>query len=145
MSNIEKRGEAKKVLLKDLSIGDKAEISKVMNLDLIKAFAFLSNDYNPLHLDAKYASKSRYKKQIIPGMMVSSLFSGLFGSILPGEGCVYKSQNLRFRKPIFLGDNVTARIEITNINKDEKVINFKTYCLVKNRIMIDGSAEIFIP
>ena len=71
MSNIEKRGEAKKVLLKDLSIGDKAEISKVMNLDLIKAFAFLSNDYNPLHLDAKYASKSRYKKQIIPGMMVS--------------------------------------------------------------------------
>ena len=53
--------------------------------------------------------------------------------------------NLCLRDSIFLGDNVTARIEITNINKDEKVINFKTYCLVKNRIMIDGSAEIFIP
>ena len=135
----------KKVLLKDLRLGDKAEISKIMSLELIKAFESLSDDHNPLHLDYEFAAKSRYKKQIMPGMLVSSLFSGLFGSILPGEGCVYKSQSLKFKRPIFLGDNVTARIEITLIKKEEKVVKFDTVCLVNKKIMIDGEAEIFIP
>ena len=116
-----------------------------MTVELIESFAFLSDDHNPLHLDYEYAAKSRYKKQIIPGMMVSCIFSGLFGSILPGEGCVYKSQSLRFKRPIFLGDKVTSKIEITKIKKEEKIINFKTICLVKNKVMIDGNAEIFIP
>ena len=129
----------------NFKVGDFAEISKTMNLTMVNSFASISEDFNPLHLDPEYAAKSRYKKQIIHGMMACSLFSGLFGTQLPGEGCVYKSQNIRFKRAIFVGDTVTAKVEVVAINKEKKVIKFKTICLVKEKIMIDGESEIFLP
>ncbi|MCW8886007.1 MAG: MaoC family dehydratase [Motiliproteus sp.] len=134
-----------KLSLERIKLGDSAEIEKEMTLESVKLFSELSEDRNPVHLDASYAKTSRYKKQIIHGMMASSLFSGLFGMKIPGEGCVYKSQNIRFKRPIYIGDTVLARIEVTDINIDKKVVRFKTRCFVKNKVMIDGESEIFIP
>ena len=93
---------------------------------MVTAFAGISEDFNPVHLDAEYASKSRYKAQIIHGLMACSLFSGLFGTELPGEGCVDKSQNIRFKRPIYVGDEVTARVEVFNVDISKKVISFTT-------------------
>ena len=135
----------KKVNIDLIKIGDFAEIQKVMTFDMVKTFANLSEDYNPVHLDHQYASKSRYKKQIIHGLMASSLFSGLFGTQLPGEGCVYKSQNLNFKRPIYINDSVKARIVVKEINVSKKIIKFSTYCLVNDKVVIDGNAEIFVP
>ena len=129
----------------DIRPGDFAEIKKKMTLKMVKNFASLSDDFNPVHLDKKYASKSRYKKQIIHGLMAASLFSGLFGTKLPGEGCVYKSQNIRFKRAIFINDLVTARVEVTSVVLNKKIISFKTKCLVNKKIMIDGESEIFVP
>ena len=112
---------------------------------MVKNFASISNDFNPVHLDEKYASKSRYKKQIIHGLMATSLFSGLFGTKLPGEGCVYKSQNIRFKRAIFINDLVTARVEVDSVDIIRKIISFKTKCLVNRKVMIDGESEIFVP
>jgi 3-hydroxybutyryl-CoA dehydratase len=75
-----------KVDIADVRPGDFAEIKKKMTLEMVKNFASISNDFNPVHLDEKYALKSRYKRQIIHGLMATSLFSGLFGTKLPGEG-----------------------------------------------------------
>ena len=111
----------------------------------LENFAGISEDFNPVHLDAEYASKSRYKAQIIHGLMASSLFSGLFGTELPGEGCVYKSQNIRFKRPIYVGDEVTARVEVVDVDISKKVISFTTRCLVNGKVMIDGESEIFVP
>ena len=110
-----------KVDITDIRPGDFAEIKKKMTLEMVKNFAIISGDYNPVHLDEKYASKSRYKKQIIHGLMATSLFSGLFGTKLPGEGCVYKSQNIRFKRPIYINDLVTARIEVISVELKSKV------------------------
>tara|TARA_Y100000996_G_scaffold414950_1_gene407510 strand:- start:1077 stop:1487 length:411 start_codon:yes stop_codon:yes gene_type:complete len=134
-----------KVDITDIRPGDFAEIKKKMTLEMVKNFAIISGDYNPVHLDEKYASKSRYKKQIIHGLMATSLFSGLFGTKLPGEGCVYKSQNIRFKRPIYINDLVTARIEVISVELKSKVISFETKCLVNKKIMIDGESEIFVP
>ena len=112
---------------------------------MVTAFAGISEDFNPVHLDAEYASKSRYKAQIIHGLMACSLFSGLFGTELPGEGCVDKSQNIRFKRPIYVGDEVTARVEVFNVDISKKVISFTTRCLVNGKVMIDGESEIFVP
>ena len=133
------------VPIEEINVGDSAEITKYMTLDMIKAFAAISEDFNPVHIDADYASKSRYKRQIIHGLMASSLFSGLFGTQLPGEGCVYKSQNIRFKRPIYVGDEVTAKIEVVNVDVNKKVISFTTRCFVNGKVMIDGESEIFIP
>jgi 3-hydroxybutyryl-CoA dehydratase len=133
------------VPIEEISVGDSAEITKPMSLEMVAAFAGISEDFNPVHLDAEYASKSRYKAQIIHGLMASSLFSGLFGTQLPGEGCVYKSQNIRFKRPIYVGDEVTARVEVVNVDINKKVISFTTRCLVNGKVMIDGESEIFVP
>ena len=132
-------------LIEDIKVEESAEITKHMSFEMVKAFAWISEDFNPVHLDADYASKSRYKKQIIHGLMASSLFSGLFGTKLPGEGCVYKSQNIRFKRPIYVDDNVTAKGEVTSVDITKKVISFSTRCLVNGKVMVDGESEIFIP
>lgn len=128
-----------------IKVGDYAEITKLMSNDMVNIFAKISEDFNPVHLDSDYAEKSRYKRKIIHGLMATSLFSGLFGAKLPGEGCVYKSQNIRFKRPVYVGDTVTARVEVTSVNLPKKVITFRTRCLVKGKVMIDGESEIFIP
>jgi len=133
------------VPIEEIRVGDSAEITKRMSLEMVTAFAGISEDFNPVHLDAEYASKSRYRAQIIHGLMASSLFSGLFGTQLPGEGCVYKSQNIRFKRPIYVGDEVTARVEVANVDVNKKVISFTTRCLVNGKVMIDGESEIFVP
>ena len=134
-----------KLSLEEIGCGDFAEIKKTMTLDMVRSFAEISEDFNPVHLDEDYASKSRYKKQIIHGLMATSLFSGLFGTKLPGEGCIYKSQNIRFKRKIYIGDEVTARVEVTSVDVAKKVISFSTRCIVNGKIMIDGESEIFVP
>ena len=131
--------------IEEIKIGQFAEITKQMSLNMVTAFAGISEDFNPVHLDSDYASKSRYKKQIIHGLMACSLFSGLFGTKLPGKGCVYKSQNIRFKRPIYIGDKVTARVEVVNVDINKKIISFTTRCLVKGKVMIDGESDIFVP
>ena len=135
----------KRIQIENFKVGDSVEISKLISQEIVNSFALISEDFNPLHVDSEYAAKSRYKKPIIPGMLACSLFSGLFGTKLPGEGCVYKSQSIRFKRAIYVGDNVTAKVEIISINNEKKVIKFKTICLVKGKVMIDGEAEIFLP
>ena len=135
----------KKVNIKEINCGDSVEIEKEMTLEMVRIFSQISEDYNPVHLDKEYAANSRYKKQIIHGMMATSLFSGLFGTKLPGEGCVYKSQNIKFKRPIYIGDIVKAIVEVKHISIESKTVGFSTKCLVKGKVVIDGESEIFLP
>ena len=111
----------------------------------IKTFASLSGDNNPVHMSEEYAEKSRFKKRIAHGLLSASFFSALFGTKLPGYGCVYVSQSLNFRRPVYLGNTVRATIEIFKIDRSKSRVFFKTICKVEDKIVIDGEAEIFIP
>ena len=135
----------KKISLSKIKCGDFVKITEKMTSEMVEGFANISKDFSPVHLDKEYALKSRYKGQIIHGLMAVSLFSGLFGTKLPGEGCVYKSQNIRFKRAIYVGDIVTARVEVTSVNLKKKIIEFSTRCFVDNKVVIDGESEIFIP
>jgi len=111
----------------------------------VKAFAGISGDRNPVHLDEVYAQNSRYKKRIAHGMMSASFFSSLFGTKIPGEGCVYVSQSLQFKRPVYLNDTVTAIVTVTKVDLDKRRVYFRTQCKVKNKIVIDGEAELYVP
>ncbi|CUU92085.1 MaoC family dehydratase [Campylobacter hyointestinalis] len=89
--------------IKDIKIGMKATYSQTITDTDVKAFAGISGDRNPVHLDEIYAQNSRYKKRIAHGLISVSYFSALFGTRLPGEGCVYASQTLNFKRPIYVG------------------------------------------
>jgi 3-hydroxybutyryl-CoA dehydratase len=131
--------------INEVEIGMKASYSQTITDSDVKQFAAVSGDRNPVHMDDEYAEKSRYKTRIAHGLLSASFFSSLFGTQLPGKGCVYVSQNLNFKRPVYLGDTVTAIVEVINIDIKKKRVFFTTKCLVKNKIVIDGSAELYIP
>ena len=134
-----------KLEIKDIKIGMEASYSQTITDADIKAFSGMSGDKNPIHMDDEYASKSRYKKRIAHGLISASYFSALFGTKLPGEGCLYVSQSLKFKKAVYLGDTVTATVTVTSIDLKKKRVFFRTFCKVKNKIVIDGEAELFVP
>jgi 3-hydroxybutyryl-CoA dehydratase len=133
------------ISIQDIEVGTCASVEKQMVLEDVVSFAGISKDFNPVHLDAEYAAQTRFKKPIVHGLMASSLFSGIFGMQLPGEGCVYKSQSLKFKRPIYIGDVVVAQVEVIRVEPAQKVVFFRTTCSVGGRVVIDGEAEIFIP
>ena len=131
--------------IEEIKVGMKAEYSQTITDADVKEFSGISGDKNPVHMNEEYAKNSRFKKRIAHGMLSSSFFSGLFGSKLPGEGCVYVSQSLKFLRPVFIGDTVLASIEVTSVNRETRRVFFKTQCTVKEKTVISGEAEIFIP
>lgn len=128
-----------------IEIGMKAEYSQTIGDYEAKAFAGLSGDHNPVHLSEEYAQNSRYKKRIAHGLLSASFFSSLFGTKLPGPGCVYVSQSLQFKRPVYLGDTVTATVTVKKVDLNKQRIFFDTNCSVKNRTVISGEAEIYLP
>lgn len=131
--------------IKEIKIGMSVSYSQTITDADVKQFAGLSGDNNPVHMDEIYAENSRYKKRIAHGLLSASFFSSLFGTKLPGKGCVYVAQNLNFKRPVYLGDTVTAIVTVTSIDIVKKRVFFDTKCLVKNKVVIDGTAELYIP
>lgn len=131
--------------IEKIEVGMSASYSQTVSDADIKSFAGISGDRNPVHIDEKYAENSRYKKRIAHGLMTASYFSALFGTKIPGEGCVYVSQSLNFKRPVYIGDTVIATIEVTKVDLEKSRVWFKTTCKVNNKIVTDGEAEIYIP
>lgn len=131
--------------IEEINVGMSASYSQIITENDVVAFSNVSGDKNPIHLDDDYAKNSRYRNKIAHGLLSASFFSKLFGTELPGEGCVYVSQNLNFKRPVYIGDTVTATILVQSVDMANKRIFFDTICKVNNKIVIDGNAEIFIP
>ena len=131
--------------ISEIIIGMTASYSQTISDADVKAFAGISGDHNPVHLSEEYAKNSRFKNRIAHGLLTASFFSAIFGTKLPGEGCVYAGQNLQFKKPVYLGDTVVAKVTVIAIDVLKKRVTFETVCTVKNRVVTTGTAEIFIP
>jgi 3-hydroxybutyryl-CoA dehydratase len=129
----------------DIKIGMLVSYSQTITDADVKAYAKISGDFNPVHMSDEYAEQSRYKKRIAHGMISSSFFSALFGTKLPGKGCVYVNQSLNFKRPVYLNDTVTAIVTVTQIDSQKRRVFFNTVCKVKNKVVIDGGAELFVP
>ncbi|MFM1663996.1 MaoC family dehydratase [Aeromonas salmonicida] len=117
-----------------LEIGQKASLTKRFGTAEVEAFAGLSEDFNPLHLDSAFAATTPFERPIVHGMLLASLFSGLLGQQLPGKGAVYLGQSLSFKQPVFVGDEVTAEVEIIAMRSDKPIITLAT------RILATGGA-----
>ncbi|WP_201507885.1 MaoC family dehydratase [Psychrobacter proteolyticus] len=112
--------------ISDISVGMKASAFHLITDEKIRAFATISEDWNPIHLDEKYAKNSKFGRRIAHGAMVASFFSALFAMELPGAGSIYVSQNTQFKKPVFLDDTVLVEIEVMDIDIERKRVYFNT-------------------
>ncbi|NQT62153.1 MAG: MaoC family dehydratase [Candidatus Marinimicrobia bacterium] len=132
--------------MNNMKVGDKVSATKQFAESDLQEFSKLSLDTNPLHLDAAYAGKSIFGQQIVHGLLVASLFSGLLGMKLPGEGSIYLGQSLSFKGPVFIGDEVTATVEIVKIRNDKPIVTLRTYCEKGDgSIVVDGEAVVKVP
>lgn len=131
--------------IEEIDIGMTCSYSQTITDADVKNFAGISGDNNPVHMSDEYAGASRFKKRIAHGLLSASFFSAIFGTRLPGEGCVYVAQNLNFHKPVYLGDTVTAKVTVTSIDVAKSRVFFLTECFVSGAIVISGEAEIYIP
>ncbi|MFA7075183.1 MAG: MaoC family dehydratase [Candidatus Izemoplasmatales bacterium] len=132
--------------INEIKIGDKAETKKHFSETDVLDFAKISTDFNPAHVDKDYAEKTIFKKQIVHGMLVGSLFSSVFGVQLPGLGSIYTKQSLKFTKPVYFGDEITATVVVKEIEYERNRVVFD--CVAKNQndeIVIVGVAEIMPP
>ena len=129
----------------EIKVGMAVSYSQTVTDADIKAFAGISGDNNPVHMDQEYACESQFGKRIAHGLMSASYFSALFGTKLPGPGCVYVEQNLKFLRPVFIGDTVTASVYVTEVDKNKRRVFFKTICEVSGKKVITGKAEIYVP
>jgi 3-hydroxybutyryl-CoA dehydratase len=131
--------------LEDLHLGQSAEVSREVTDADVRAFAQVSGDDNPLHLDEAFASTTQFGGRIAHGMLCAGYISAVLGRRLPGGGAVYISQSLRFRRPVQIGDTVTARAQITAIDADRGRVTLKTTCLVAGKTVVEGEAEVIAP
>jgi len=131
--------------IEEITPGMSASMSHVVTDGDVRKFAEVSGDHNPVHLDEDYAKDSRFGRRIAHGLFSASFFSGLFGTKLPGRGCVYAAQNLKFRRPVYIGDTVVATVTVLSVDAIKKRVLFSTVCSVEGKEVILGDAEIFIP
>lgn len=127
---------------KDLTIGMSASCQKLITEKDILDFANISGDHNPIHMNEHFAQNSMFGQRIAHGMISSSLFSGIFGTELPGEGALYISQNVKFKAPVYINDLVKAEVTITHLCTRTRKVTFNTKCTVGGKTVIVGKSEI---
>lgn len=129
----------------DLSPGMSASYTRTVTEKDIRQFAEVSGDTNPVHLDEGFAATTRFKKRIAHGMLSGSYISTVVGTKLPGPGCLYVSQTLKFRAPVYIGDKVTATATITELNERRGYVTLSTICSVGDTDVIRGEATMLVP
>ena len=130
----------------ELEVGQTARFSKTITETDIYLFAGVTGDLNPAHVDEAYAKKTFFKTRIAHGMLTASFISTVIGTMLPGPGCVYLSQEVRFLAPVIIGDTVSAVVEITEIRPEKKRIWLKTTCTNQDgTVVVDGQAIVSPP
>ena len=128
----------------DLKVGQEASISKTVSEADIVAFAQVSGDKNPVHLDAAYAATTMFKERIAHGMLSAAYISAVFGMQMPGPGAIYISQTLNFKAPVKIGDTVVTTVKIIEL-MDKRRAKFETVCSVGGKPVLAGEAVLMVP
>ena len=129
----------------DLSEGMQEAYAKTITDADVITFAGISGDTNPVHLNHEFASETMFEGRVAHGMLTASFISTVIGTKLPGPGCIYVSQNLRFKAPVKVGDTVTAMCTITKLMPEKRMIEMDTVCTVGGETVLDGVAMILVP
>ena len=136
---------AKGVFFEDLSVGQEASLSSTVTEADIVAFAEVSGDKNPVHLDAQYAAGTMFKERIAHGMLSAAYISTVFGMKLPGPGAIYISQTLNFKAPVKIGDTVVTTVKVAELIPEKKRARFECVCSVNGKLVVQGEAVLMVP
>jgi 3-hydroxybutyryl-CoA dehydratase len=126
-----------------LNPGEKASRTTTITDEMIRTFATLTGDSNPVHLDDAYAATTRFGRRIAHGMIAAGLISAALANDLPGPGTVYLSQTLQFKAPVYPGDTITTTVEVKSVRPDKPIVTLGTVCTNQNNVVIlEGEAVV---
>lgn len=129
--------------MKEFFVGQTATISKVFTQDEVIAFSELSLDKNPAHLDEDFAKDTIFGRRIVHGFLSGSLISAIIGTQLPGNGTIYLHQDMDFRKPVYVGELLTAQVKVVGIKPEKSILYLETKCFnSQGDVAIEGSAVV---
>lgn len=129
----------------DFQLGETASFSKTVTEADVTTFAGLTGDFNPLHVDAEFARKSRFGRRIAHGMFAGGLISAVLGNKLPGPGSIFLSQQMEFLAPVYIGDTITASVEVIAWRSDKRIITLKTECQNQDqKQVVTGKAVLLV-
>jgi 3-hydroxybutyryl-CoA dehydratase len=130
----------------EIQIGDTFSRTTKITDERIQQFSAASGDTNSVHLDEEYAKTTRFGKRIAHGMLTVSLISSILGNDYPGVGTIYLSQSAKFKAPVFIDDEITATVEVTNYREDKRIVTLKTTCTNQDgMVVVDGEAVVIAP
>lgn len=131
--------------MSSLNPGDKASRTTMITDEMIRLFADLSGDNNPVHLDDDYAQTTRFGRRIAHGMIAAGLISATLANDLPGPGTVYLSQMLQFKAPVFPGDVITTTVEVKSVRPDKPIVTLATFCKNQDgKVVLEGEAVVLV-
>ena len=129
----------------ELKLGMSERLSKVFSEQDVLTFAEISTDNNPLHIDEEAAKKGMFGERVVHGILVAGLISAVLGTKLPGEGTIYLGQELKFKKPVFLNDEITAIVELIELREEKHIAIFKSICVnQKGEEVITGTSTVLV-
>ena len=129
----------------DLTIGMTATYGKTLTDADVLMFTGVSGDTNPLHQNREFAEQTQFGEPIVHGMLTASLISTLIGTRLPGPGCIYIDQSLKFTVPVRVGDTVTAKVVIAELDSKRPFAVLDTICTVGDQVVLKGQARVKVP
>jgi 3-hydroxybutyryl-CoA dehydratase len=130
--------------LDELVVGQSAEIQRLVDDDAVRRFAEVSGDFNPLHMDEDYARKTAFRGRIAHGALIASYISCVLGSHLPGPGAVFAGMTMRFARPVRIGDLVTARATVVEIDAKSRMVKLACVCEVDGEACLHADAEVMV-
>lgn len=132
--------------VEELAIGETASFSKTISEYDVYAFAGITGDLNPVHIDRVAAEASPFGKRVAHGMLTASLLSTVLGAHLPGPGTIYLSQTLKFLKPVYIGDTVTATVEVAELVPAKSRVRLATRCTnERGDVVAEGESWVMAP
>lgn len=129
----------------ELAIGQKASLSKTISESDIYTFAGITGDFNPAHVNQKYASDSFFGERIAHGILCAGLISAVFGTQLPGPGSIYLSQTLDFKAPVHIGDTITANVMVKKTDTEKNRVTFDTVCQNQEGVIVIAGEACLMP
>ncbi|HEV8117959.1 MAG TPA: MaoC family dehydratase [Thermoanaerobaculia bacterium] len=128
--------------IEDFEAGQTASVTKTFTDEDIRRFIQICGDTNPLHVDDRFAAGSQFGRRIVHGTMTASLFSTLMGTLLPGTGAIYRELSIRFLRPVFVGDTVTARFRVRSVNRAKHRLEIEAWIENENgERVVEGTCE----
>ncbi|MGE5398069.1 MAG: MaoC family dehydratase [Chitinophagales bacterium] len=118
--------------IEEIKVGDKGSIEKTVSESDVYNFAGITGDFSWLHVNEDRSRRGRFGKRIVHGMLLMGMISGVLGTQMPGGGCIYVSQEIKFLKPVFIGDTVKAEVEVVEVIKERNRVKLKTVCTNQN-------------